>query len=257
MVKNITIKEIEKEDRPREKLRKIGASNLSDKELLAIMLRTGTKNLNVVQLADKILKDVGDISNLKNVTYNELLAHKGIGSVKAVDILASIEFVRRIFTINVDKKIICDNPDTIANYLRYKVQELKQEVFITIDIDTKGKIIAEREVFKGSLSSSIAHPREIFKDAIKNSSSSIICVHNHPSGDATPSVEDIKLTHRLFETGKIVGIDVLDHIIIAKKGYCSIRKFFNYIERENIAIDSISQNSIKYLTKKYELLNKY
>lgn len=255
MVGNFRIKEIATEDRPREKLRKYGAVNLSDKELLAIMLRTGTKNVNVITLADNIIKNIGGLSNFKNVTYNELLKNKGVGSVKAIDILASIEFVRRVFTNEIKDSLTCDNPDIIAHHFRYKLQELKQEIFIVIDIDTKGKIIAEREVFKGSLSSTVAHPREIFKDAIKNSASSVICIHNHPSGDSTPSLEDIQLTKRLFETGKLVGIDVLDHIIVAKKGYVSIRKFYNYVEEQQIM--ELTSREIQNLVKKYDLISKY
>lgn len=257
MIEKIKIKELLEEDRPREKLRKIGANNLTDKELLAIILRTGTKNINVIKLAENILKDVGGVTGLRNATYNELIKHKGMGSVKAIDILASLELAKRIFTNDIDEKITCDNPKVIANYFRYKLEFLKQEIFLVLDINTKGKIIAEREVFKGSLAMSVVHPREVFKEAIKNSSASLICIHNHPSGDATVSVEDIKITQKLIKTGNIVGIDVLDHIIISSKGYCSIRKVISILEKEKIDINEITECKLKVLSERYKLVDNY
>lgn len=257
MIKNINIKELSEEDRPREKLINIGAENLSDKEILAIILRTGTKNTNVIDLANNILNTIGGINNLKYVTYNELIKYKGVGTAKAIDILATLELSKRIFTEKINDKIICNNPSVIANHYRFKLQQLTQEIFLVIDIDTKGKIITEREVFKGSLSNSIIHPREIFKDAIRNSSASIICIHNHPSGDATPSIEDLEITEKLIKAGKILGIEVLDHIIIAKKGYCSIAKFRKIIKDKNYKIESLNIKTINQITNENNLIDKY
>lgn len=257
MVEHYTIKEFSLEDRPREKLCKYGPSSLNDKELLAIILRTGTKNKNVISVADDILKNIGGVTSLKDVTYNQLLKYKGIGSVKAIDILATVELAKRVFTETIDDKVICDSPDVIAKYLRYKLSGLKQEVFLVLDLDTKGKIIAEREVFRGSLSMSIVHPREVFKDSLKNSAASIVCIHNHPSGDATPSVEDIHTTIKLQEVGKIMGIDVLDHIVIASQGYCSIRRVLNYLASEDIDIEALSNARMKFLENKFKFISKY
>lgn len=257
MVESKNIKNLAIEDRPREKLRKIGSENLSDKELLAIMLRTGTKNMNVIDLADKILKDLGGVSNLKNTTFNELVKHKGIGEVKAIDILASLEFAKRIFANETPNKITCKNPEIIANYVRYKLQDLKQEVFIVLDLDTKGKIIEEREVFRGSLQTSVVHPREIFKNSIRNSSASVVCIHNHPSGDATPSLADIKTTQILFEAGDILGIEVLDHIIVAKNGFASLTRILNHLKREKICIDELTKLKLQELVTKYKFVDGY
>lgn len=257
MVIGRNIKSFKYEDRPREKLKKYGAANLSNKELLAIMLRTGTKNINVIELADNILEDIGGINNLRNVTYNELVKHKGIGHVKAIDILASIEFVRRIFTEDITNKITCNSPEIVANYLRYKLQELKQEVFLVIDLDVKGRIIEEREVFRGSLDMSLVHPREVFKNSIKNSAASIICVHNHPSGDATPSSEDVTTTYKLLNVGNLLGIEVLDHIVVAKTGYCSLRKVLNILENDNITEENFSGKYLKNIINKYKLVKTY
>ncbi|ERK57593.1 putative DNA repair protein RadC [Gemella bergeri ATCC 700627] len=258
MVKGYTIKELEMDERPREKLRTLGATSLSDREILAILLRTGTKEKNVLELATGILKDAGGIRNLREVTFNELTKHKGIGDEKAIHILANIEFARRIYATE-QPEVICNNPNVIANYLKSSLENLTQEVFVTLDINTKGKILQQREVFKGSLSVSIIHPREIFKNAIKNSASSVICIHNHPSGDATPSLEDIKTTVNLLEVGEIVGIEMLDHIIIAKTGYVSIRRVLNYLTEENIDYkkEKITQKQLQYIIRKYKIVNKY
>ena len=258
MVSGYTIKEFCEDDRPREKFRKFGATALSDKEILAILLRTGIKNQNVIELADSILKDVGGITKLRDVTFDELNKHKGIGTEKAIHILANIEFARRIYATNV-LDVKCSSPESIARYLKSSVENLTQEVFIVLDINTKGKIIQQREVFKGSLSTSIVHLREVFKMAIKNSAASIVCVHNHPSGDATPSVEDIRTTINLMEVGDIIGIEMLDHLIIAKEGYVSIRRFLNYLASENIDYRNkeITSEQLRYILKKYKVKNSF
>lgn len=263
MVVGYTIKEFSEEDRPREKFKKLGALALSDKEILAILLRTGTKNQNAIELSDTILKDMGGITKLRDATLTELMKHKGIGQEKAIHILANIEFARRIYATNV-LDVKCDSPQSIANYLKSSLENLTQEVFVVLDIDTKGKIIEKREVFKrevfkGGLSMSVVHPREVFKVAIKNSASSIVCVHNHPSGDATPSIEDIKTTINLMEVGEIVGIEMLDHIVVAKKGYVSIRKVLNYLAVENIdyKYEDVTGEQLKYILRKYKVVGEY
>lgn len=255
MVGKVTIKELAYEDRPREKLKKFGVASLTDKEILAILLGTGNRELNVIELADRVLKDLGGVTNLRYTTFNELIKHKGIGEAKAISILASLEFAKRIFTENINSELTCERPDIVANYLRYKVQELKQEIFIVLDLDTKGKILEEREVFKGSLSSSLVHPREVFKNSIRNSAASVICAHNHPSGDATPSLEDILTTDKLIKVGALIGIDVLDHIIIAKQGYCSLRKVLSYFDEDSL--ENLTREKLNIIIKKYNLVDRY
>jgi len=139
------------------------------------------------------------------------------------NILANIEFARRIYSTDIPD-IKCNSPEVIARFLKSSLENLTQEFFIVLDIDTKGKILEKREVFKGSLSMSVVHPREVFKLAIKNSASSIVCVHNHPSGDPTPSSQDIDITKRLEEVGDLVGIRLLDHIIIGYNKYVSLKE---------------------------------
>jgi len=258
MVKGYTIKEFCKEDRPREKLKKYGAFSLSDKEVLAILLRTGTKNKNVIELASSILEDVGGITKLRETTFNELAKHKGIGEEKAIHILANIEFARRIYSTDIPD-IKCNSPEVIARFLKSSLENLTQEFFIVLDIDTKGKILEKREVFKGSLAMSVVHPREVFKNAIKNSAASIVCVHNHPSGDPTPSIEDLLTTINLLEVGDVVGIEMLDHIVVAKEGYVSIRKILNYFNLENIDYKNkeITREQLQFILKKYKIVNTF
>ena len=223
MVKGYTIKEFCKEDRPREKLKKYGAFSLSDKEVLAILLRTGTKNKNVIELASSILEDVGGITKLRETTFNELAKHKGIGEEKAIHILANIEFARRIYSTDIPD-IKCNSPEVIARFLKSSLENLTQEFFIVLDIDTKGKILEKREVFKGSLAMSVVHPREVFKNAIKNSAASIVCVHNHPSGDPSPSKADIDITKNINNALNSIGIELIDHIVIGDNCYYSFKE---------------------------------
>ncbi|MBF0710479.1 MULTISPECIES: DNA repair protein RadC [unclassified Gemella] len=257
MVGNIKIKDLDLEDRPREKLLKYGPNVLSDKELLAILLRTGSKSLNVLELASSILKELGGVKNLRYATYNELKKFKGVGQVKALDIIAAIEFSARIYSDEITEVIKCDNPKTIAQYYRYKLENLKQEILMVIDLDTKGKIVAEREVFKGGLSSSLIHPREIFKDSLRNSAATIVCLHNHPSGDPSPSLEDIFTTKKLQEVGDLLGIPLLDHIIIAKEGYVSIGKLIRILEKADIEIASLKKRELDYIIKDKDIVSRY
>lgn len=257
MVNNFKIKDLDLEDRPREKVIKYGPSVLSDKELLAILLRTGSKSMNVVELANNILKDLGGIKNLRYATYNELRKFKGVGQVKAIDILAAIEFSSRVYSDEIEETIKCDNPRVIAKHFKNKLENLKQEVLLVIDLDAKGKIIAQREVFKGSLSSSVVHPREVFKDSLRNSAASIICLHNHPSGDPSPSLEDVLTTRNLQEGGELLGVPVLDHIVIAKEGYASIRKLMNDLESAGIEIESLNNRQLEYILKDRNIVSRY
>ena len=258
MVKNYIIREMSLEDRPREKLKEFGAKSLSDKEVLAILLRTGTREKNVIELASMILDDVGGIRALKDTTFNELTKHKGVGYEKAIHILANIEFARRIYSTEVPN-VTCNSPESIAKYLKSSLENLMQEVFVVLDIDTKGKILQQREVFKGSLAMSVVHPREIFKNAIRNSASSIVCVHNHPSGNASPSFEDIKTTINLLNVGDIIGIDMLDHIIVSKGGYCSIKRVLSYFKHEEIDYENkeITEKQFRFIEKKYKIISEY
>ena len=225
MNNSIKIIDIPEEERPIEKLLINGAETLTNAELLAVILRTGTRGENIISLSTRIISEFNGLDGLLEAGIDEITSIKGIKNIKASQIIAIGELVRRINMLNlirVGKSIT--SPTDIANLVMKEMVSLKQEVLKLIMLDTKNNIIGIKDVFKGSLNTSIVHPREIFKEALKKSSSSIIICHNHPSGDSTPSKEDINITIRLKECSKIIGIDLLDHLIIAKNNYVSLKE---------------------------------
>ena len=216
---NTLIKNIPKSERPRERLKKYGKENISNEELLSIILNTGTKNKSVKDISNLILSKINDITDLKDITLNSLKQIDGIGEVKAIKILASIELGKRVYLDNNLVNIKMDTPEKIYNYMKSEVEGKNQEYFYAIYLDSKKNLIDKKLLFIGTLNKSIVHPREIFKYAYLLSASSIICVHNHPSGDTIPSKEDLNLTKALVEIGKIQGINIIDNIIIGKNYY--------------------------------------
>lgn len=214
------IKDIPTSERPRERLKSVGVENLSDKELLAILLKTGTKDKSVNDLALDILNKY-KLSDLKTLTLNSLKNIKGIGEVKTIELLAAIELGKRIY---LDKNITyekLDNPEKIWKKTRYLFYDLKQEYFYCLYFNNKQQLIGEKLLFQGTLNKSVTHPREVFKEAYLLSASNIICIHNHPSNDITPSIEDINFTNTLVESGKVQGIPIIDHIIVGNNNYYS------------------------------------
>ena len=225
MNNSIKVIDMPEEERPIEKLLLNGSESLSSAELLAIILRTGTKGENIISLSNRILAEFNGLDGLLEAGIDEITSIKGIKNIKASQIIAIGELVRRINKLNViRKKDSITSPSDIAKLVMSEMVSLKQEVLKLIMLDTKNNIIGTKDVFKGSLNTSIVHPREIFKEALKKSSSSIIICHNHPSGDPTPSKEDINITIRLKECGKIMGIDLLDHLIIGENEYVSLKE---------------------------------
>lgn len=221
---NYSIKSIPEEDRPQEKLLKYGANNLSNSELIAVILRTGSKEENVVMLAQRILKeDEKGLRNIAEGTIEKFKSYRGINDVKAAQLMAVAEISKRISTIKLEK-IKISSPSDAAFVLMEEMRYYKKEYFKIILLDTKNNIKKVSEISIGSLNSSIVHPREVFSEAVVNSASSIILVHNHPSGESEPSHEDIVLTNRLEECGKILGITVLDHIIIGDGVFYSFKE---------------------------------
>lgn len=223
-MKHIMVRDIPQNERPRERLLKYGAENLSNVELLAILLRTGSSEESVLQLAQKVLVQIEKLENIYEISIEELMKVKGIGSTKAVQIKAGIELGKRVVSQGQDDKFIIRGPEDAAEYIIKDIKFLKKEHFITLLLNTKNQIISKEIISIGSLNSSIVHPREVFKPAIKKSVSAIIMIHNHPSGDPTPSREDIEVTKRLVKAGEILGIDVLDHIIIGGSKHLSLKE---------------------------------
>lgn len=220
----LMIRDVHVADRPRERLIRQGAMSLSNQELIAILLRTGTKDESVLQLANRILLYFEKIHELKDATIEEMTAIKGIGEAKAVQLLAAVELGRRLAQQQTDEKFTIRSPKDAADYLMADMTSLKQEHFVVLFLNIKNQITHKQTIFVGSLNASIVHPREIFREAVRRSSASIICAHNHPSGNPAPSPEDIDVTKRLAEAGSIVGVELLDHVIIGDHQFTSLKE---------------------------------
>ncbi|WP_458121454.1 RadC family protein [Paenibacillus sp. Z6-24] len=218
------LRDIPLEDRPRERMISYGAEALSHAELLAILLRTGTRDESAIHLAARILQQVGTIRQLVDLSIEELTEIKGIGTAKAIQIKAGIELGRRISRTGKEDAMVIRSPRDAADLLIEQMRYLQKEHFVCLFLNTKNHIISQETLSMGSLNASIVHPREIFRAAIKCSSASVICAHNHPSGDPTPSPEDISLTRRLVEAGQIIGIEVLDHLVIGDMKFVSLKE---------------------------------
>ena len=225
-MRDIKIKNIIKEERPRERFIKYGVENLSNEELLAIILKTGTRECSVKTLAIELLNEIGGIEKLKDSTINSLTKIKGIGSVKAIELLSIVELSKRMNMVNINS-IKLNNSKLIFNHFKYLFKDEKQEYFYAIYLDSKSKLISYKLLFKGTINTSCVHPREVFKYAVLESAYSIIVMHNHPSGDPTPSHQDIEITKSLFEIGKIMAIPVVDHIVFGKEKYYSFYENLN------------------------------
>lgn len=218
---SVKLKELPVLERPRERLINVGVENLSDEELLSIILKTGSKEMSVKELAAYILSSLGGIENLKNIKYHEVKKIKGIGEAKACMLVALSEIARRM-----NRKVASlmgvklNTPLKIFEFYKSKIND-DQEQFYCIYLDASKKVIEEKLLFIGTVNYSLVHPRDIFKEAYLLNATGIICVHNHPSGEVRPSKEDINLTIRLKEIGVLMGVRVIDHIIIGDDKYYS------------------------------------
>jgi len=219
------IKEIPLAGRPRERFLKHGPEVLSDAELFAILLRTGTRGENVVDMSNRLIAEYS-LDKLFDCSLKELQEIKGIGPSKAMQILAMSEILKRIhLSEHPIKKISC--AEDVFNLMYDKLKDKKEEHFYVLMLNNQNNIITEQEISKGILDASIIHPREVFRPAIKNAASKIILVHNHPSGNPEPSEEDLEITRRLVSSGEELGITILDHVIIGRNSY------WNWIENKN------------------------
>lgn len=216
------INELADNQKPRERLLSHGASHLSHAELLAILINTGRKGSSSIDIANELLKSVDNLKELKMLSISDLNKIKGVGLYKALILKAAFELGERMHSGSVDDKIQISSPKDVADFMMGKMEHLTQEKFIALFLNSKNVIIKQKTIFVGTLNSSIVHPREIFSEAIKCVSNAIIVLHNHPSGDVTPSNEDIKTTERLKKCGQVLGIDLLDHIIIGDHIYLSM-----------------------------------
>lgn len=220
----VKVQEMNEADRPRERFLYNGAASLTNEELIALILRSGTKDDSVLQLANRLMFHLERVQNLREATIEELMQVKGIGQIKALQILAAVELGKRIASKDILERYTIRSPADAAAYIMEDLTGLQQEHFLVMYLNVKNHVLHKEVVFIGSLNASIVHPREIFRNAIKRSAASILVAHNHPSGTTTPSPEDLDVTARLVEVGKLVGIEVVDHLIIGDYDYLSLKE---------------------------------
>ncbi len=219
------IKELAREERPRERLIRHGKDRLSNAELIALLLGSGTAKMSAVDLGNRILAEGGrGLASLADMSFGELIQIDGVGEAKACRIIAGLELARRISAAKAHELGRVTSPGDVASMFMEKMRYYKKEFFNVLLIDSKGNVIKEENISVGDLSSSIVNPRESFAGAVKSSAAAVVFVHNHPSGDPSPSGEDLDVTERLKKAGSILGINVLDHIIIGDGVYVSLRE---------------------------------
>ena len=221
---HLRIRELPPSEKPRERLRLSGAGALSDAELLAILLRTGVAGANVVQLAQHLLRDHGGWPGLTRASFDELSAVRGLGEAKIAQLKAALEIGRRLALIAYDERLQIRSPSDVVRLMQIEMAHLDQEHLRAICLDTKNRVLKVVTVYIGSLNSSVVRVGEVFKEAIRINSAAIIVVHNHPSGDPTPSTEDILVTRQLVEAGKLLDIEVLDPLVIGQGRHTSMRE---------------------------------
>lgn len=214
------IKDLPKIDRPREKLEKYGPERLSNSELLAILLGTGTKGINVVELSNKILKKFSG-AGLAKSSVKELKNTSGLGVAKACEIVACFELGRRL--LQNKQSILLLSPQDVWNELR-DIRDNKKEHFVIFYLDTRNQEIKREIISVGSLNANLVHPREVFEPAVRYLAAQVIIVHNHPAGDPSPSQEDLEITKQLVEAGKLLGIELKDHVIVSKTNFFSFKE---------------------------------
>ncbi|CAA6678810.1 MULTISPECIES: DNA repair protein RadC [unclassified Lentimonas] len=214
---NRRMKDMVASERPQERLAKHGAEALSDSELLAMILRSGPHGIDVLTMSSELINKAGSLTNLLRWSAADFQTIKGIGTVKSLQLMAVMDFARRILKEDDSVETIFDTPEVVARHFRTLIAGKEVEHFWALCLDRKNRLIQRIEVSKGTASSCLVHPREVFKEAIKLSASAIIVVHNHPSGDPAPSRADIQVTRQLREAAKIIGIDLIDHIVVGQR----------------------------------------
>jgi DNA repair protein RadC len=222
---SFTVHDLPKPERPRERLQKLGPDALSSQELLALVIGRGIPKKSVMTIAQELLARFGNVKTISQATLEELTQIKGIGIAKAAQIKACFELARREDLeppdlVSFDIK----NPEAVVKAVRASIQDKAKEHFKLILLNSRNKILYISSVSTGTLTTSLVHPREVFKEAITHSAASVVLAHNHPSGDPEPSEDDLKITRKLVESGKILGIEVIDHIIIGKNNHFSFRE---------------------------------
>ncbi len=218
------IADLDQSQRPRERLERLGAGALTDAELLAILIRTGVPGENAVQVGQRLLQKLDGLRGIHQAAFEDVCQEKGIGPAKAAQIKAAIELGRRMAQENSIEPPAIHSPQDAANLVMYEMSALQQEELWVMILDTRNHILKIEHVYKGSLDSSQARIGELFRTAVKRMAKSIIVVHNHPSGDPTPSPDDIAITRAIVQAGKLLDIEVLDHLVIGRGRYVSLKE---------------------------------
>jgi DNA repair protein RadC len=220
----LRIQDMLPDDRPRERLERSGPESLTTPELLAILFRTGTSKHNAVQLAEELFKELGGLSGLAVSSLEELSCISGIGRVKAIEVKAAVELGKRLSATSEDVKPVIRSPDDVAKLMMADLRYETREHLYALVLDVRNQVRQRRLISTGTLTESLVHPREVFREAIRFSAASLVLVHNHPSGDPEPSPADITTTKRLLEAGKLLGIDILDHVIVGDGKWLSLKQ---------------------------------
>ena len=218
------IRDLPKGERPRERLRDYGPGSLSNAELIAILLRTGVTGENVLNLAVRLLSHTQGLPGMARSTFSELCSLKGISEAKACQLMAAFELGRRLVSLHPEDRAIIRCPEDVVNLLSAEMSLFDQEHFRMLILDTKNHVLGVNEIYIGNVNSSVVRAAEVFRPAIRDNAVAIIIVHNHPSGDPTPSPEDVSITEQLRESGHLLGVEVLDHIILGGQGHASLKE---------------------------------
>ncbi|MDB6114314.1 MAG: hypothetical protein JWQ62_1259 [Lacunisphaera sp.] len=227
----LRLKDLAVSDRPQERLEKLGPSALSDTELLAMLLRSGSKGHNVLVVSQRLIAEAGSLANLVRWTETDFRRQLGIGRVKALQLVTVMEIARRVLAMSGDAAAVFNRPDLVLTHFAPQIAGLSVEKFWVLCLNRKNRLIRQVEITSGTATSSLAHPREVFREAIRHGATAVVCVHNHPSGDPAPSAADVQVTRQLRDAAKAVDIDLLDHVIVGKgnsdptgRGYYSFRE---------------------------------
>lgn len=221
---HLRINELPASERPRERLKESGPASLSNSELLAIILRTGTAAENVLGLASRLLSRFGGLVGLARASLGELCAERGVGQAKAAQLKAALELGRRLSSTHPEERAVVRTPQDVANLLMAEMGFLDQEQLRVVLLTSKNRVISISEVYKGNVNTSLIRPSELFREAVRENCPAIIVVHNHPSGDPDPSPEDIAVTEQIVAAGRVLDIEVLDHMIIGGQRYVSLKE---------------------------------
>ncbi len=220
----LLIKEIPSKERPRERFMRYGKEALSNQELIAILLRTGTNQTSVLSLAHQIMRTHTSMRKISQTSVNELTKITGMGQAKAIQLLSALELGKRLFEESFGNEPLLTDPEKVYDWMRPRLESSTQEEFHALYLNTKGRLITSKKLFVGSLSSAIVHPRELFKYAVSVSAANVILVHNHPSGDPEPSKSDDTMTMTMIQNGDMMDIPILDHIVVGQGVYFSYRE---------------------------------